>query len=271
MTKILIFELDGELGLFKKFYTTSSLLTFDFPPKTSLIGLIGAILGFKRESKDLIKLQNFRIGIEILNPIHKLHQGVNWLNTKVRGGKDINKATKNQLSEIMEQSSNDAYGFIGDQQYKPTNIQLLVNPKFRIYIEDNGLKYFEMLRKAIINQKYVFSPYLGQTEHIAIINFIDLIEAELINNEDPSHIEEFNCIIPDEYILEDVNGQKAINLENDCKLIIETLPLKYEQNNTVFNKVVYNKERKPLLLSAKSYYIIKSSKLAAESRNIVVY
>ena len=271
MTKILIFEIEGELGLFKKYYTTASLLTFDFPPKTSLIGLIGALLGFERKTEGLFNLQELKIGIEIINPIRKLHQGVNWLNTKVRGSKAISSSTKNQLSEIMQKSSNDAYGFVGDMQYKPTNIQLLIEPKFRVFVEDNNTKYFEGLENALINQKYVFSPYLGQSEHLATIKYIDLVDSKTINNENPSKLEKYECVVPVKYILEDNNGNKAIDFESNNKLIIETMPLKYEKENVSFGRIVYNKERKPILLASKIYHKIIIPEIDDEFRNVVLY
>ncbi|MHA2017812.1 MAG: type I-B CRISPR-associated protein Cas5b [Promethearchaeota archaeon] len=257
MAKILIFDIESELGLFKKFYTTASLLTFDFPPKTALIGLLGAILGYSRKSEKLLKLQSIQVGIQILNPIQKMHQGVNWLNTKVRGVSSIQDSTRKQLSDIMEKSSNDAYGFVGDMQYKPTNIQLLIEPKYRIYVKDNLPNVFNKLNEAIKNQEYVYSPYLGQTEYIAKITFVDLVEFKEKQIKDPLNMIPIHTVFPDSQIIKDRNGNNAIKI-SDSKIILETLPLEYEKDNTKFVKMIYNKECNPLHVAVKKYFEISS-------------
>ncbi|PMP83238.1 MAG: type I-B CRISPR-associated protein Cas5, partial [Caldisericum exile] len=36
-----IFEVFGDLALFRKFYTNTSILTYPFPPPTATLGIIG--------------------------------------------------------------------------------------------------------------------------------------------------------------------------------------------------------------------------------------
>lgn len=44
-TKILCFELFGDYAQFRKFFTNMSPLSFSIPPRTVLMGIIGAMLG----------------------------------------------------------------------------------------------------------------------------------------------------------------------------------------------------------------------------------
>ena len=48
----LIFKLQGDFAHFKRHYTTTSPLSFDFPPRTVLSGLVGAILGLSKYPQD---------------------------------------------------------------------------------------------------------------------------------------------------------------------------------------------------------------------------
>ncbi|RMG82383.1 MAG: CRISPR-associated protein Cas5, partial [Bacteroidetes bacterium] len=48
--KLLVFDISGEYGHFRKFNTTTSPLTYSFPPLPALAGLLGAILGIERET-----------------------------------------------------------------------------------------------------------------------------------------------------------------------------------------------------------------------------
>lgn len=48
--KIIIFELWGKFAHFRKFYTNSSSLSYSVPPRTTIEGIIAAILGYERDS-----------------------------------------------------------------------------------------------------------------------------------------------------------------------------------------------------------------------------
>ena len=91
--RLLVFEISGEYGHFRKFNTTSSPLTYAIPTRTALIGILGAILGIEREKssgvfpegkKPLIEQfarTESRFAVQILNPIKKVNIGFNLLDT----------------------------------------------------------------------------------------------------------------------------------------------------------------------------------------------
>ncbi|MDQ7055758.1 MAG: CRISPR-associated protein Cas5 [Persephonella sp.] len=84
--KILSFDIWGEFGHFKKFYTTSSPLTFSVPPPTAVFGMLGAVLGFgKDEYLNYINADTTKIGIQILKPIKKIRMSINLIDTKNSG------------------------------------------------------------------------------------------------------------------------------------------------------------------------------------------
>ena len=47
--KVLVFDIYGDLAHFRKFYTTSSPLTFPFPPPSTIKGMLGAIIGVDKK------------------------------------------------------------------------------------------------------------------------------------------------------------------------------------------------------------------------------
>ncbi|MEJ2279720.1 MAG: type I-B CRISPR-associated protein Cas5b, partial [Candidatus Lokiarchaeota archaeon] len=205
--KILIFDIYADYGCFKKFYTTSSILTYDFPPKTALIGVIGSILGYKRKSKEMKELRDIKIGIKILNQIKKIHQGINWLNTKVKSIK-IDPIITSFLEPIAQFSVKDFYGFVGINKNKPSNLQLLKNPKFRIFISNENFDEYNTLVKSVKKQLYHFSPYLGQTE------FLDMDFNKLKNHSIFSSlftIATFHVLR--EFIREDLNDKKIESIK----------------------------------------------------------
>ncbi len=84
MDKILKFKIWGDYAHFKKFYTTTSPLTFEFPPPPTIIGIISAIIGLDK-NEYLEHFQNpdeFKIALSIQNPIKKVRWTQNLIDTK---------------------------------------------------------------------------------------------------------------------------------------------------------------------------------------------
>jgi CRISPR-associated protein Cas5h len=79
---LLIFDLVGPMAHFRKFYTNSSSLSYPFPPRTAIMGVIAALLGRERDTyyKELA-LENARIGIALKTPFRSVMQTVNYLAT----------------------------------------------------------------------------------------------------------------------------------------------------------------------------------------------
>jgi len=269
LVKILIFDINANYGCFKKFYTTSSILTYDIPPKTSLIGLICSILGYERNSDKIIELSNIKIGILILNPVNKIHQGINWLNTKVKSIKLEAKVSK-FLDPISEYSVKDFYGFIGLNKNKPSNLQLLKNPKFRLFVSDENFEDFEKLVESIKNHQYEYSPYLGQSEFLCSIMYIDEIDSDLKKSDDKPKKLPINSVIPQSYILKDKNENYELDISEDSSIIAEQMPLKYERDITKFHKVIYDKSGNAILARVKEFYEISSPQFKQEY-NIILF
>jgi CRISPR-associated protein Cas5h len=81
--KILVFDIFAPYGHFKIPYTITSPLTFPVPSKTSVYGILGAIMGLDKKSY-LTHFQNndCLIGISVKNPVKKTHIAENLLHTK---------------------------------------------------------------------------------------------------------------------------------------------------------------------------------------------
>ena len=81
--RILVFDIWGDYGHFKKFHTTSSPLSFSIPPPTAVYGIIGAIAGISKENyTDTLNQYNLKIAVGINKPVKKMRMGVNWIELK---------------------------------------------------------------------------------------------------------------------------------------------------------------------------------------------
>ncbi len=86
MTRVLVFEVWGEYGHFRKHYTTTSPLTFSIPSRTALTGLIGAIIGLpKEEYLGYFRRKRAQIGVRLMAPVKKVRFSENLIDTKKAG------------------------------------------------------------------------------------------------------------------------------------------------------------------------------------------
>lgn len=78
--KFLIFDISGKFAHFRKYETNSSSLTYYVPPRTSIYGLIAAVMGFERDSYyEMFTPEKSKIGVQILSKNRKMLQTLNYL------------------------------------------------------------------------------------------------------------------------------------------------------------------------------------------------
>ncbi|MCI4458808.1 MAG: type I-B CRISPR-associated protein Cas5 [Thermocrinis sp.] len=211
----LVFEVFGSLGHFRKFYTTSSALTYPFPPPTVLRGLVGAIIGLEkrvylRHTKDL------KFAVQILSPVKTLTISVNFINTKGKGGgfepslKAQSKAEDSARTQVIQ--------------------QLVKDPRYRVFVLGNG-DVFEKLREHLELRKFFYTPVLGTSEHIAEIEYVGTFEVKELEDV------EGKCysVCPLE-LLEDLSIASI-------RIGKELIPYRMEEDRTAsYTEVLYPKE-----------------------------
>lgn len=209
--KILVFDIWGDFGHFKKFYTTSSPLTFSIPPPTSVFGMISAILGLEKES--YLKYINGRTtctAIEILNPIKKTRLTLNYIDTKQA-----------------------FYPIYGRTQIRT---EFIKNPKYRLYIHISRGDLFESLINKVKNKENHYTLSLGPANLLANFGYVGLYHAEYIN-----HSSTVNSVILSENI-------DSIEIKEGKKYLKEKLPIDMNENREVlsYKDVVMELQGEPL-------------------------
>ncbi|MEM8527966.1 MAG: type I-B CRISPR-associated protein Cas5b [Bacteroidota bacterium] len=170
--KLLVFDIWGEYGHFRKFNTTSSPLTYSIPTRSALAGILGAILGIEREIatgvfpdgvipvNEVFSPDSASIAIQVLNPIKKVNIGFNLLNTK------------------------SASSFFNIQNRTQIEFELLKHPKFRIFFDHTDETVFKELSKRIHSVSHHFTPYLGLSQFTASIEWIEEVDATFVSQND---------------------------------------------------------------------------------------
>lgn len=170
--RILVFDIKGPMAHFRKYYTNSSSLSYLFPPRTVIVGLIAGLLGIPSEKYTNIMEDMYYekfddkkcyVAVSIRSKIRKIMQTVNYLAT------DNFPKTPYQLFLKM------IMGKIGITQIP---LELLTpetgnNIVYRVYFYHTDSNIYNDLKSRLKENHYEFPPYLGISELLASIKYIN--------------------------------------------------------------------------------------------------
>ena len=147
--KVLAFDIWGEYAHYKKIYATTSAVSYCLPPKTSLYGYVGAILGLeKNQYLNYFQNKECLVGIQLLNPI--VMQRIN-INLRAVLGR-------------MKPNDN----------RKPTMMEFVYQPKYRIYFYHKNSETYNRLKDSLVEKCAVYTPSMGLASLISNFEFITL-------------------------------------------------------------------------------------------------
>lgn|GEM_PF-302427 len=160
---VVVFDLTGSMAHFRKYYTNSSSLTYGFPPRTVLMGIIAAILGMERDSYyETLDRGGFSVAVKV--PGRRLMQTVNYTRT-----------TKDDLSVLRR------FGTVPGTQIP---MELLLPDKehsrlcFRIFFTHPDSKLLSETAHRLKENRSYYPLYLGLTECPAIPEYRGLFKAQ---------------------------------------------------------------------------------------------
>lgn len=169
MSYVAVCDLTGPLAHFRKFYTNSSSLSYGFPPRTVLMGVVAAVLGWERDTYyEELGLQKARFAVVVKVPVRRIMQTVNYIRTKAE---DLDRMRKLEA--------------VGGTQVP---LEFLIpagespHLKFRIYFTHQNQELVKEWALRVKTQKAYYPLYLGLTECIAQARFIYEGEPEAIHS-----------------------------------------------------------------------------------------
>ena len=232
MNKLLAFDIWGDYGYFRRGYTSTSTITFPFPSRTTISGLIARIMGFEKDSyHDIFSEENSKFGLRILNPIKKLNINLNYINTKE--GFLLSDIKSNPRVQVQA--------------------EFLKDVKYRIYVSLDDNKLMEELFSNLNAHKSVFTPCLGISECIADFNlaYEDMFNLKMVNEDNV----DINSVI-----LKDTGD---LVIESGKKYGIVKSPGFMDSQRVVskFLEYYYEENGNPIKLKNCDYYSIGDEKI----------
>ena len=234
--KILVFDIWGEYAHFKKIYATTSALTYAIPPKPTVYGILGAILGLEKEDNAYLKTfadKSCRIGIGVQSPLIFQRMGINL---------------KAELGRKKEGAPP-----------KPTMMEFVHRPHYRLYVSHSDAAVFDQLKTALETHTTVYTPSLGLASLVANFAFKGVFDTEGVTSTASISI---HSVIPRRAF---VSFDDAMFGEDADFAIVEqslyAVEMDTERNVTERDDILLERKGKPIFAKVKTYYPINGENI----------
>jgi len=208
--RVVAFDVWGDYAHFKRNYTTTSPLSFPAPPKTTVLGLIAAIIGLEREEYPDV-LKGCEVGIRLLKPIKRARLMLSLVGTKSE------HLVSSPLVGYFKKHILIGYEFIKD-------------PHYRIYLRADDW-VLDTLKEQLIAHKCVYTPYLGLSELICNFGYVGCWECDEIK---PTEHVPIDSIVPIESSTRTYVDKRSIRLRTGgVYSVSDSMPLSMGKDREV--------------------------------------
>ena len=158
MTNAICFQFHGRFGHFRRGEAATSALSYPVPPRTALLGLIGAILGLAKDEPQ-VKLEPFRVAVAGRVPM------IHWHKVKLRKDPpDIPGFSVNN-TQSAERTTKPEKAALIPQEW-------LINPFYTVWVSLPE-PYHHDFAYRVRERRWYFQPSLGLSEMQAELTFLE--------------------------------------------------------------------------------------------------
>ena len=233
---LISFQISGRYGHFLMAEGGASALSYPVPPRTVILGILGAVLGLDKDQPQVL-----------LEPAHIALSGrlprTHWHKAKlrkdppaalprmIRGTQKTEKVTKPEKATLIGQ-------------------EWLFNPSYTVWVSVSE-PYFTDLEQRLIEKRWHFQPSLGLSEMMAELTFLASGDASPMS-EDTYYI---NSIFPHG------NGTFDTGKIFEEELVIHSLQMpRTVTPNRIFSHANYYMERDARPVPVKTDHAVKANK-----------
>jgi len=194
--EILSYKVKGKFAHFRKYYANNTAFSFSIPPRTTLMGLTAAIIGWQKDSYyERLSSDHMHFGVRVLNPLKKSFQRLNFLSIKSTG-------------DISKSFDSDFRGKNGRIQtpFEVVSAQDIAKGEvgYQIFIsaKDSGRETFELLKGHILNKEPVYNLSLGPANFQATLFDQQCYKEGKVQKEESSDFVHIHSAVPSDMVEE---------------------------------------------------------------------
>lgn len=243
--RILVIDLKGAMAHFRAFYTNSSSLTYSFPPRTVVTGILAGIIGLPRDSYyDTFSSSSCRLGISILSPFRKIMNTINY------------SYMKSPTHFVIPQGQHLQVQF---ETLIPAKISALWGELvYRIYFWHSDKSIMDDIKDRTQHKRYKYPPFMGISEYTAELEFVEEIKKEQIQEIRSDDYEEFDTVLNADLLVE-YGLEFKNNFNQPLQYMKEIMPLEfkgnYDRSNKSMGKFIFEKNLRNVRAKVKSPFI----------------
>lgn len=230
---IVVFRYRGRYGHFRKPYSNVSSLSYSFPPRTAIAGLLGAILGVKKEKvADTFSEDNARIAVEMEAEVKTITHVTNF---RQDGPGDVNYSIKRPKSDWKPKPPKNVPARNVSTQIP---MELLRNPSYLVYVNLNSR--MDELTSRIKTERYVYTPCMGLSEFLVEVEYVSVGVAESL---EPGEFDVSTVVCKDDcsLILDRLNPEEGHNIHE-----LKVPHLGTAERTFTYRRYLVNMASKPL-------------------------
>jgi CRISPR-associated protein Cas5h len=165
MGRLISFKLGGRFGHFLQAEAGASALSYPIPPRTAIIGMIGAVLGLEKDQPQQV-LEPMSISLSGGIPMTHWHKAKfrkdppEALPSKVLRAQKAEKTTKPEQATLISQ-------------------EWLINPAYCVWVSLPA-GYCDEFERRLVERRWYYQPCLGISEMMANLEYMETVEAKLM-------------------------------------------------------------------------------------------
>jgi len=201
---VLVFDIYGYMAHFRCFYSNVTSLTYYFPPRNTIVGMLACILGFERDSYyELFSRERCDVGLAILTPLRKLMFSTNLLDTdqvsirRLRGipGKSGSGRTPTVVEFVFPTPPHRRFGY-------------------RVFVTHEQYDLLKELHNRLLSKRYAIQPALGPANCLVDLEHVYFGKLELLDPEG----EEYPIVT---VIRQDLIAEQGVRPTEGVKIMLE--------------------------------------------------
>ncbi|MGO1751885.1 MAG: CRISPR-associated protein Cas5 [Psychroflexus sp.] len=258
--EILSFKISGKMAHFRKYYANNTAFSFSIPPRTTLMGIVAAAMGWSKDSYyEKLASENIQFGIRVVSPLKKSFHRLNFLSIKSTG-------------DMAKKWSSDFRGEGGRIQTPFEIVSALNiakgNVVYQVFLKanKNGKDTFELIKNQFLEREPIYNISLGTANFSAQILDIELIKNNSIEERESSDYTLIHSALPVENVV-DLNFEKD-EFDNYNFVEEDMFPSDFKANANrevrKMNKLLFSTTENPLRVKLKSPYY----HISGESRSL---